>query len=45
MPPVAVPGYFTTTGYDLATGRGSPKAERFVLDVAKARVDRLTALP
>ncbi len=40
VPPVAVPGYSTTPGYDLATGRGSPRAVRFVLDVADARVAR-----
>ncbi len=38
VPPVAVPGYTTTTGYDLATGLGTPRAEAFVLDVAAARV-------
>jgi subtilase family serine protease len=36
-PPVNVAGYFTTPGYDLASGRGSPKAQKFVLDLAKAR--------
>ena len=40
VPPVAVPGYETEIGYDLAAGRGSPKAVNFVLDVARARVDR-----
>jgi len=39
-PPVAVPGYFTTAGYDMATGLGTPKAERLVLDIARARVAR-----
>jgi len=38
VPSIAVPGYATTVGYDLATGRGSPKAPLFVMDVAKARV-------
>ena len=40
VPAVAVPGYFTAPGYDLATGLGTPKAEKFVLDVAQARVER-----
>jgi subtilase family serine protease len=39
-PPVAVPGYFTTPGFDLVTGRGSPNAPNFVLDVARAREAR-----
>jgi subtilase family serine protease len=38
VPPVAVPGYPTTVGYDLATGLGTPHAEKFVLDLAAARV-------
>lgn len=29
-----VPGYETTAGYDLTTGLGSPKAYRFVHDLA-----------
>ena len=40
VPPVVVPGYSTEKGYDLATGRGSPKAVNFVRDVARARVER-----
>jgi subtilase family serine protease len=36
--PVQVSGYFTTPGYDLATGLGSPIADKFVLDVAAARL-------
>jgi subtilase family serine protease len=38
VPPVAVPGYSTTPGFDMATGLGSPRAVNFVLDVANARV-------
>jgi subtilase family serine protease len=38
VPPVAVPGFSTTPGYDLATGLGSPRAVDFVLDVARTRV-------
>ena len=37
VPPVAVPGYPTTVGYDMASGRGSPVAPGFVLDLAAAR--------
>ena len=40
VPPVPVSGYSTGRGYDLATGRGSPRAVEFVLDVAQARVER-----
>jgi len=40
VPPVAVPGFQTTKGYDLATGLGTPRALNFVLDVAHARVVR-----
>lgn len=40
VPPVPVAGLETTKGYDLATGRGSPKAYNFVLDIAKARIHR-----
>lgn len=40
VPPVAVPGYSTTSGYDLATGLGTPRAESFVFDVVFARVER-----
>jgi subtilase family serine protease len=43
IPPVAVPGYKTTVGYDLATGRGSPRAQSFVQDLARATVLRETA--
>ena len=39
-PPVPVPGYYTTPGYDMATGLGTPKAERLVLDIARARIAR-----
>lgn len=39
-PPTAVAGYYTAPGFDIATGLGSPKAERLVLDIAKARVAR-----
>jgi subtilase family serine protease len=42
VPPVAVSGYYTTPGYDLATGLGTPKAESFVIDIAKARVAQET---
>lgn len=38
--PSQVPGYPVTEGYDIATGFGSPVAERFVEDVAEARVAR-----
>lgn len=38
IPPVPVPGFPVMQGYDMATGLGSPKAVRFVLDVARARV-------
>jgi hypothetical protein len=38
VPPIAVPGYSTTKGYDMATGLGSPNAVNFVLDVARARI-------
>ena len=38
IPPTAVAGFATTHGYDLASGRGSPKAVKFVLDLARARV-------
>lgn len=38
MPAVAVPGYATTPGYNMAAGLGSPNAANFVLDVAAARV-------
>jgi subtilase family serine protease len=34
--PDAVPGYQATNGYDLVTGRGSPKAVNYVNDVAEA---------
>ena len=40
VPPVAVPGYATTEGYDLATGLGSPQAVPFVFDLAWARASR-----
>ncbi|MGZ3709154.1 MAG: hypothetical protein ACXWPM_10345, partial [Bdellovibrionota bacterium] len=36
--PIQVPGYSATPGYDLATGLGTPVAERFVEDIAQARV-------
>ena len=38
VPPVAVPGFTTESGYDLATGLGTPKAELFVLDLARAKL-------
>ena len=44
VPAVAVPGYFTSPGYDLATGLGSPKALRLVLDIARVRVERESKL-
>lgn len=34
--PVAVPGYQATNGYDLVTGRGSPRAVNYVNDLATA---------
>lgn len=43
--PVQVPGYPVTTGYDLATGLGSPVAERFVEDLARARAALERRLP
>jgi subtilase family serine protease len=36
--PSQVPGYPVTPGFDLATGFGSPIADRFVEDLAQARV-------
>ncbi len=38
--PVAVAGFATTEGFDLATGFGSPVAAKFVQDVAAARAAR-----
>lgn len=40
VPPVVVPGFQTTEGYDLATGLGSPQAVPFVFDLAWARANR-----
>jgi subtilase family serine protease len=40
MPPIAVPGYPVTEGYDLATGWGSPKGFKFVSGVARSVVER-----
>ena len=35
--PVEVPGYTATPGYDMASGLGSPIAERLVEDIAQTR--------
>jgi subtilase family serine protease len=43
-PGLFIPGFNTTPGYDLASGRGTPKAEQFVLDIANARVKALQNL-
>jgi len=43
LPPVAVPGYKTTPGYDMATGLGSPKVLSFVNNLAGASVVRSLA--
>jgi len=45
--PVQVPGYSAMPGYDLASGLGSPIAEKLVEDVAQARAaqDRRVVLP
>jgi subtilase family serine protease len=45
--PVQVPGYSAMPGYDLASGLGSPVAERLVEDVAQARAseERRVVLP
>jgi subtilase family serine protease len=40
VPPKLVQGYATGKGFDLATGFGSPRAAKFVVDVARARVAR-----
>ena len=39
--PVEVPGYKATPGYDLATGFGTPVADRLVEDLAQARAAEL----
>jgi subtilase family serine protease len=39
--PVEVPGFQTTPGYDLATGLGTPVADRLVEDLAQARAAQL----
>jgi subtilase family serine protease len=38
--PVPVPGYAATPGYDLATGLGTPVADKMVEDIAQARASQ-----
>jgi subtilase family serine protease len=40
VPPVYVPGYPTTVGYDMTTGWGTPNGMKFLNDVASAVVAR-----